>query len=1024
MAAGDIALRVLLTAETGTAISAMSFLGSSIKGIFGGIKNSLGMISYGFQAMGVAGVDSMELIKTGTSSLGIGLLQLSALLAAAATVAVVAIGTKSVKAAGDFQAGMTRLVTSAGELPQNLQMVSNGILQMAVDTATSTDQLSQGMYYIESSGYRAAAGLGVLRVAAMGAKSENADLMVVSQALTGVLTDYHMKASDATVAMNGLIATVQNGSTNLQDLSSSMAAVLPVASSLGIGFAQVAGSLDTMTNAKMSARQAAMNLGHVLLALSAPSNVAVKSMKAVGLSAQQVKDAMVHQGLPEALQLIEDHVGKEFPKGSVAYETALKNILGGIVGFKTAAMLTGDSLKQTQSNIDNITAAMGNSKDAVLGWDDVQKTFNFHLDQAKEAFNVLLIVIGTKLLPILGNLLGAVVPLITAFANWLASGHVVSDILQWMSDHAQVLIPIVAGLAAGILYMAITAIPPLLAGLTAWAVDAWAAAAGMLALTWPILLVVAGVAALVAIFIALYQHNAGFKAFIDGLVANLKQLWQVIVANVVPAFQQAAAWIQNTLIPALQQAATWVKNTFLAAWQTTVSWFQTSFLPAMRQVGAWFMTNIWPALVQIGQFLAATFVPVWQQLVSTWNNQLLPALKSVWSTIQTQLVPVFQAIWSNIQSQVLPILQQLWQTIQTQLVPVFKQVWQALQPVMPQLKQLAMIIGGVVLVVLVLLVGAIAGAISAFANFLSGLIQFVGGVVQFFSGLFQVIGGFLHLLTDLFTGNFGNLKNDLQTIWQGIQQMWTGLWTAIAGFTQMTIGTIIGFFKTFFSTVVGIFQNLYNTLVGHSIVPDMVNGIITWIGSLPGKAASLIGQMASNVVSKVASMASQALANVTSFAGQMGSKFASLASQAVAWGSNIIHQFLAGLQAAWGAVTSWVGNALAWINSHFPHSPVKMGPLVGSEKWGSNLVNNIVGGMRAGLPQIASAANAMALAAQGPFGSSFAVRGGSFALSGKTTIVVQPGQAAPVMLDKRQVGQILFDYQASELRKQGTVRNR
>src|SRR6185312_16396872 len=55
-----------------------------------------------------------------------------------------------VKSAGDFQASMTRLVTSAGELGKNLPMVSAGILQMSIDTATSTQQLAAGMYYVES----------------------------------------------------------------------------------------------------------------------------------------------------------------------------------------------------------------------------------------------------------------------------------------------------------------------------------------------------------------------------------------------------------------------------------------------------------------------------------------------------------------------------------------------------------------------------------------------------------------------------------------------------------------------------------------------------------------------------------------------------------------------------------------------------------------------------------------------------------------------------------------------------------
>src|SRR5579875_2566598 len=86
--------------------------------------------------------------------------------AAAAGAALVGIGVQSVQMAGDFQAGMTSLVTGAGEAQSNLQMVSQGILNMAVSTGTSTQQLTAGMYMIESAGYHGAAGLNVLQAAA------------------------------------------------------------------------------------------------------------------------------------------------------------------------------------------------------------------------------------------------------------------------------------------------------------------------------------------------------------------------------------------------------------------------------------------------------------------------------------------------------------------------------------------------------------------------------------------------------------------------------------------------------------------------------------------------------------------------------------------------------------------------------------------------------------------------------------------------------------------------------------------
>src|SRR6266702_895155 len=134
-------------------------------------------------------------------------------LAAVGGVAI-GVGVASVQMAASFQSGITSLSTGAGEAQSNLKMVSQGILQIATDTGTSTQQLISGMYQIESSGIHGADALRVLTVAAQGAKVGSADLGVVTNSLTTILTDYGMSSSQATSAMNGLITTVASGKTH------------------------------------------------------------------------------------------------------------------------------------------------------------------------------------------------------------------------------------------------------------------------------------------------------------------------------------------------------------------------------------------------------------------------------------------------------------------------------------------------------------------------------------------------------------------------------------------------------------------------------------------------------------------------------------------------------------------------------------------------------------------------------------------------------------------------------------------
>lgn len=366
-------------------------------------------------------IKSVSSSLSGAGGLGGALLGIGA---AAAGLAI-GVGVTAVKAAGDFQSSLTTLVTGAGELQGNLAMVSNGILKLAVDTGTSTKQLIDGLYMIESAGYHGAAGLNVLKIAAQGARVGNADLGTVANTLTTILTDYHLKASQATGAMNALTTTVASGKVKLQDLASAMGTVLPLASSLHVSFPQVAGAMATMTNAGVPAQRASMDLANALRALSSPSGIAVKAMASVGLTSQQLSNSLSTKGLAATLQLIEDHVGKKFPAGSVQAANAFKDILGGATGYNTALILGGKNMAAYQGNIDAITKSMHLSGDAVKGWSNVQSDFNFKISQVQEMLGTFSIKLGTLLLPSVGKVVDAfsktAMPALTGFGDFLTS---------------------------------------------------------------------------------------------------------------------------------------------------------------------------------------------------------------------------------------------------------------------------------------------------------------------------------------------------------------------------------------------------------------------------------------------------------------------------------------------------------------------------------------------------------------------------------------------------------------------------
>ena len=118
--------------------------------------------------------------------------------------------------------------------------------------------------------------------------------------------------------------------------------------------------------------------------------------------------------------------------------------------------------------------------------------------------------------------------------------------------------------------------------------------------------------------------------------------------------------------------------------------------------------------------------------------------------------------------------------------------------------------------------------------------------------------------------------------------MLKGVWDGIKSIVSGAISAIVGFFV-----------GMYNTIVGHSIVPDMINGIVSWIAQLPGRAMGAIQGLL----------------------GSIGSFFSGLASQALQWGSNIVNNIAQGITNAIGAVGNAITSVTNFISAHLPHSP-------------------------------------------------------------------------------------------------------
>lgn len=168
-----------------------------------------------------------------------------------------------------------------------------------------------------------------------------------------------------------------------------------------------------------------------------------------------------------------------------------------------------------------------------------------------------------------------------------------------------------------------------------------------------------------------------------------------------------------------------------------------------------------------------------------------------------------------------------------------------------------------------ILVGALAILLVVFLGLMSGLVQAVAAAIpyitQMFLGLSEFFNGLMNIIVGIFTLN-------LDQIFQGFKQTFQGIYDLTVGFVGSMIAAVWGFVKG----IISFFQNLYDVLIGHSIIPDLVNGMLHWFQLLKSGIGSIMEDIVKNITGK----------------------FTGLVSSATDWGKSIISNMISGIKNA------------------------------------------------------------------------------------------------------------------------------
>lgn len=233
------------------------------------------------------------------------------------TLPLLAVGAVSVAQAAKFQKSLNTIQIATDRTSAQMQASSKGLLAIAKSTGTGVSDLTDSFYVASKSGLTVAKSLAVTKAAAQGAKAENADLATVTQALTSVMASYGKTLTNPVAAMNEIIKGSALAKTTTQDFAASLSNVVPVASSLGISFDQVAGAIATMTQHGETAQRATDNLSNLITNLAGQNNVASQSLQQLGVNTVDLSKNLGKRGLTGSLDVVLDAIAKHGKDGLI-----------------------------------------------------------------------------------------------------------------------------------------------------------------------------------------------------------------------------------------------------------------------------------------------------------------------------------------------------------------------------------------------------------------------------------------------------------------------------------------------------------------------------------------------------------------------------------------------------------------------------------------------------------------------------------------------------------------------------------
>lgn len=682
----------------------------------------------------------------------------------------------TIEAGKAFEKSMSNVAALSGATNDELELLRQTAKDYGSTTQFSASEAADALGYMALAGWDAkqsASALGgVLNLAA----ASGMDLASASDMVTDYMSAFNIEAKDSAYFADLLAYAQANANTTAQGLGEAFKNSAANMNAAGQDIETTVSLLAMMANQGLKGSEAGTALTAVMRDMTAKMK---DGSITIGKTSVAVMDA--NGNYRDMTDILADVERATEGMGDAEKAAALKSTFTSD-SIKGLNLILNAGVSNASDFEDALRKSSGSAEDMA---DIMNDNFNGALTATKSKLEGVQIALYEKVQPALNSGL-------VAFNKFL-------DALKWLIKNGEKVIAVLGGMAAGVAaYVAYTtAITVMTKGWQALTIATKAQAVAqkvlnaVMALS-PTGLIVAGITALVAAFVILWNTSEDFRNFWINLWEQIKEAAGPVITVLVEAFTKAWEVIKpiiDSAVDVFKQA--WVKIKeiwdaaqpyFMALWEAIKVIFSVA-----KNVFETYFKAAWIAVKAVWSVAVGYFKLIWTNI------------KAIFSVAKAVIGGYFKAAWESIKF--------VWNTV----TGYFRAVWESIKMIFSVVKDV--------------LTGNWAGAWE-------GIKAIVGTWKDYFSGVWAGIKKVFSTVGSWFKSIFSTAWKAIKNVFKGWKDFFSGLWDTIKD-TFGDLGDAIG--DTIGSAVIGAINgalSMVEKTINKAI--DMINSVMDVINEIPG----------------------------------------------------------------------------------------------------------------------------------------------------------------------------------------------